>query len=138
MLDTADVLAIHTLVALYGHIIDERQWSRLDELFTADVTYEAGDFDLPTVHSLADLRALWTDPSARHPLAHHATNVVVSEDADGTVRVLSKGIGVGYGGRVGSVVYRDEIRLTPAGWRIAARSVTLRRPPSAPSPPRSG
>lgn len=33
MLDTADRLAIYELLALYGHIIDERQWSRIGELF---------------------------------------------------------------------------------------------------------
>jgi hypothetical protein len=64
----------------------------------------------------------------RHPLAHHATNVVVTEDADGTVRVLSKGAGVGAGGRVGSVTYRDIAVRTPDGWRIAERVVVLRRP----------
>ena len=57
-----------------------------------------------------------------HPLAHHATNIIVSEDPDGTVRVLSKGLGVGPNGRVGSVVYRDVVVRTSAGWRFAART----------------
>jgi hypothetical protein len=54
---------------------------------------------------------------------------VVSEDADGTVRVLSKGLGVGRNGRVGSVTYRDIVRRTAAGWRFAARAGELRQGP---------
>ena len=64
----------------------------------------------------------------RHPLAHHTTNVVVLQDDDGTVRVLSKGIGVGEAGRVGSVTYRDVVVRTEAGWRFASRTAELRRP----------
>jgi hypothetical protein len=63
----------------------------------------------------------------RHPLAHHATNIVITEAADGTVRVISKGIGVGRKGLVGSVVYRDIVRKEEQGWRIAHRVATRRR-----------
>jgi len=34
MLEVADTLAIHELLALYGHVIDERAWARVEELFT--------------------------------------------------------------------------------------------------------
>jgi hypothetical protein len=64
----------------------------------------------------------------RHPLAHHSTNIVVREEDDGTVRVLSKGIGVGAGGRVGSVTYEDVVVPTDDGWRLASRIAKLRRP----------
>ncbi len=130
MLDVGDRLAIHELLALYGHLVDERRWDELDRVFTDDVVYDASDFAMPVTHTLAELVAEWASDAgmARHPLAHHATNVVVTEDADGTVRVLSKGIGVGPGGRVGSVTYRDVAVRTPGGWRLASRTVTLRRP----------
>ena len=89
---------------------------------------------VPLFESIEDLRnaptvcrELWSRPDAMHPLAHHATNIVVSTDADGTVRVLSKGLGVGPNGRVGSVVYHDVVERTQAGWRLAARSAVLRR-----------
>jgi hypothetical protein len=65
-----------------------------------------------------------------HPLAHHATNIVVTQEHDGTVRVVSKGIGVGHSGRVGSAVYRDVVVRTPNGWRLSHRIVELRRPSS--------
>ena len=122
-----DRLAIHELLALYGHVLDERRWDDLHLLFTPDVVYDATDFGRPVTRSLAALTAEWTAPDAPHPLAHHTTNVVVTEEADGTVHVLSKGIGVGARGRVGSVVYRDVVVRTAAGWRLAARTAVLRR-----------
>jgi hypothetical protein len=126
-LPAEDTLAIHELLALYGHIIDAREWQRVDELFTATARYDMREFGLGPVEGAAAIRELWSRPDAMHPLAHHATNIVVSTDADGTVRVLSKGLGVGPNGRVGSVVYHDVVERTPAGWRFAARSAVLRR-----------
>ena len=64
MLDVADTLAIHQLLALYGHLIDERQWSRLDEVFTDDLVFDATDFGLGVTHSLDELREAWTGPKA--------------------------------------------------------------------------
>jgi hypothetical protein len=134
-MDPTDMLAIQQLLALYGHVIDERWWSRMDEVFTDDVRYAAPDFDMPTVQGLDNLRRLWTSPDARHPLAHHATNIVITPGEDtSTAHVLSKGIGVGYRGRVGSVVYRDVVRRTAGGWRLAERTVALRRPDALPDP----
>ena len=96
-----------------------------------DAVYDATDFDMPVTRSLAELVAEWTSEEGmtRHPLAHHSTNVVVLEDDDGTVRVLSKGIGVGAGGRVGSVTYRDVAVRVDGGWRLASRTAVLRRAP---------
>lgn len=127
MPQVADILAIHELLARYGHIIDEREWQRVEELFTPGAVYDMTAFGLGRVVGAAAIRNLWSRPDAAHPLAHHATNIVVSEDADGTVRVLSKGLGVGPNGRVGSVVYRDVVEHTPDGWRFAARTAVLRR-----------
>ena len=47
------------------------------------------------------------------------------------MQVLSKGVGVG--GRVGSVTYRDVAVHTGDGWRIARRTVLLRRPDVTPA-----
>ncbi len=134
MLESADRLAIHEVLALYGHLVDERQWDALGRVFTTDVLYDATDFAMPVTRGLRELVAEWTSDAgmARHPLAHHATNIVVTEEPDGTVRVLSKGIGVGAGGRVGSVTYRDVAVPTAEGWRLAERVVVLLRPDTPP------
>ena len=126
MSEVGDIVAIQQLLALYGHIIDEREWQRVGELFTATAVYDMSEFGLGVVHGAAAIRELWSRPDATHPLAHHATSIVVSEDADGTVRVLSKGLGVEPNGRVGSVVYRDVVVRTSEGWRFAARKAQVR------------
>ena len=128
MVDLADRLAIHELLGHYGHVIDERRWSDMELVFTADVVYDSTDFGGEITRGLDELRARWSGDESRHPLAHHATNIVVTEDPDGVVRVLSKGIGVGARGRVGSVVYRDTVVRTEAGWRLSHRRAELRRP----------
>lgn len=132
MLDTADRLAIHELIGLYGIVIDERDWERVGELFTDDVVYDMSELGLGTLHGVAAVLHLWRSREDLHPLAHHATNIVVTAGADrDTARVISKGIGVGRKGRVGSVTYRDLLRRTPQGWRIASRHARLRQPPAA-------
>ena len=127
MIDVSDRLAIHELLSLYGHLIDQRRWAELDQVFSADVVFDATEMGVPLTTSFNALLEHWTT-DATHPLAHHATNVVVTEDADGTVRVMSKGIGVGNKGRVGSVTYFDVVVRTPAGWRLKHRVAQLRRP----------
>jgi hypothetical protein len=131
-LEPVDVLAIHELLARYGHVVDERDWDSIPALFTADARYDMSDFGLGVLHGAVQIRELWTR-SREHPLAHHATNLVVSQDPDGTVRVVSKGIGVGHRGRVGSVTYRDVVQRTTDGWRIAERVGILRRPAASAS-----
>jgi hypothetical protein len=123
-----DRMALHELLGLYGHLIDERRWDELGLVFTADVHYDASDFGRPVTTSLDELATSWRTDVSQHPLAHHATNIVITEDDDGAVHVLSKGIGVGPKGRVGSVTYRDVVVRTADGWRLASRTATLRRP----------
>ena len=132
MIDLADRFAITELLGLYGHIIDERLWSRMPEVFAADVVYDATDFGQPITTTLTELTELWQRPDTPHPIAHHATNIVITGVHDDESQVLSKGLGIGPHGRVGSVVYRDVVRRTPDGWRLASRTATLRRQPSAP------
>lgn len=130
MLTTEDRLAIHELIGLYGIVIDEREWHRIDELFTDDVRYDMSELGLGVLHGKAAVLHLWTTREDLHPVAHHATNVVITPGDDGdTACVISKGLGVGRKGRVGSVTYRDVVRRTAAGWRIAGRHARLRLPP---------
>jgi SnoaL-like domain len=127
VLEASDRFSIHELLALYGHLIDERRWDDLGLVFCLDAIYDFTDFGEGITTSLEELVALWTREGARHPLAHHATNIVVTEGSDGTVEVVSKGIAVGTNGRVSSILYRDTVTRTRAGWRIATRTATLRQ-----------
>jgi hypothetical protein len=127
MLPADDLLAIHDVIARYGHLMDEGEFDRLGEVFTDDVTYDATDFDLGVWHGIGEVIAGMRG-STSHPLAHHSTNVVIgAPGSNGDVPVVSKGIGVGQGGRVGSVTYDDIARRGHDGWRIARRVLSLRK-----------
>ena len=125
MLDASDRIALHELVALYGHLLDQRRWRDLDQVFTDDVQFEG---TTATTHSLAEKVASWSSPEGlkRHPIAHNITNPVVSEDPDGTVRIMCKGVMLWGDGRVNAFTYEDVAVRTGAGWRIARRRVTDR------------
>ena len=128
VLPPEDLFALFDLLARYGHIIDERQWDQFGDVFTPDCTYDASDFGLEVWHDVGELIEGMRS-STMHPVAHHTTNVVVgAPESDGSVRILSKGPGVGAKGRVGSAVYEDVAVRTPHGWRLASRTSTLRRP----------
>jgi hypothetical protein len=126
-LSTEDRLAIHELIALHGHLADDRRPDELDRLLTEDAVYDLRDLGMGEVQGMPALRALWTTAGGEQPIGHHVTNVIVDESADGSVRVRSKGLAVMAGGRAGSVVYDDVVIRTPAGWRIARRAVLARQ-----------
>ncbi len=121
-----DRLDIHELISLYGHLMDEGSFERLGEIFTDDAVFDLSGFDGTRFEGLEAIVRMMEE-SRQHPLGHHASNIVVQPGDP--VRVLSKGIGVGHGGRVGSVVYRDCLRRTGRGWRISERCCELRRAP---------
>lgn len=123
-----DRLAIYELLGLYGHLIDQRRWSDLKQVFTDDIVFDATSFGQSVITSYDELIDHWSSDLSIHPLAHHVTNIVITEDPDGTVRVLSKALGVGRKGRVGSGTYEDVVVKTQDGWRLARRVATLRRP----------
>jgi ketosteroid isomerase-like protein len=128
-MDTADRLAIHELMALYGHVVDECEWSRVPELFTDDAVYDLTPLGLGVFVGPDAIRDMWTAETTHHPLAHHVTNVIVMVDDDGTVRSQSKIIAPGRSGRVTSYTYRDILRQCDDGqWRMSHRIISRRTP----------
>jgi ketosteroid isomerase-like protein len=125
-LDPADALEIAEVLARYGHIVDERAWSRMGEVFTEDLVFVPSDNVMQTTRSLQDLIARWSRPDFHHPAAHHSTNLVMTVESDTTVRTTCKGLAIEEDGRVWSVVYDDEFRRTQQGWRIRHRAVARR------------
>jgi SnoaL-like domain len=126
-LTTDDRLAIHELVGLHGHLSDDRTPQLLDRLLTEDAVYDLEHYGMGTVSGLPALRALFEQAPGEQPVGHHVTNVLVTEQADGTARVRSKGLAVMADGTTGSAVYEDRVVRTPAGWRIAHRTVVPSR-----------
>ncbi len=81
------------------------------------------------LHGIEAIRSATLAVGDRNPVGHHVTNVVLTEQPDGSVRARSKGIGVYADGTVGSVTYEDTVLRTGEGWRIEARTVVPRRTP---------
>ena len=130
-MDGADRIEIHELMALYGFITDERDWSRIGDLVTADIFFDLSALGGDMVRGIDAFTLVMTAPDAWRPLAHHVGNVIVTESADGRVRVDSKVAAVLDDGKVLSFSYIDEVRRCEDGrWRIAARAIIGRRKPS--------
>lgn len=128
-LTTEDRSAVRELLALHGHLFDDGELHRLDELFTDDVVYDVTDFGAPEpLRGLTALRDAALALGAANPVAHHVTNVVLDASGD-QVRARSKGLGVHADGSCGSVTYEDVVVRTPHGWRIRHRTVRARRTP---------
>jgi ketosteroid isomerase-like protein len=127
-----DRIAIHELIGLHGQLFDAGAFERLDELFTEDVVYDVEDLGGGQLRGIAAIRAAAQVLGDQNPLGHHTTNVVVSELGNDVARVNSKGIGINLDGSVTSVTYEDVVRRTAQGWRLASRTVRLRRRPLAP------
>jgi hypothetical protein len=127
-----DRLAIHELVSLHGHLMDHGDFERLDELFAHDVVYDLNAFGQGALHGIRAIVDAARTLGDANPVAHHVTNVVIVGVGESLVSVVSKGIGVRADGSTGSVVYHDEIRREPSGWRIAKRRLLPRRRPLHP------
>jgi len=130
--DLADILAIHQLLAVYGHAVDDRDWDAFEALFLPDAMYDTSSFGAPVFTTAAALRRDWEARDADHPLAHHTTNIVVTPDGKDRARVRSKGMGVGHKHRVGSVTYEDVVVKVDGAWKFASRVAVLRRSPERP------
>ena len=128
---------ITELLSRHGHLFDDGEFDRLDLLFTASVRYDVTAFGGGVLQGIEAIRAATLALGDRNPVGHHVTNVVLTEQPDGSVRARSKGIGVYADGTAGSVTYEDEIVRTDDGWRIDARTVAPRRARHQQSPPRS-
>jgi hypothetical protein len=121
--------AITDLLNQHGHLTDRGDFAGLTALFTEDVTYDVSALGGGVLTGLSVLREAALALGDANPVAHHVTNIVLGEETDGTVRAVSKGLGVMASGTVGSVTYEDTVERTAAGWRISYRVVRPRRTP---------
>jgi hypothetical protein len=135
-MDTADRLALHEHIALYGDTVDARNWDGLKRLFTDDMVMSNPAMpgrDLVGLELL--LRFMG---KARHPLTHLITNVRVEEDDEGPI-VHSRVLLLNDDGTASAGEYHDRMVRTEDGWRIRHRTYIARvRPatdPPAPEPP---
>jgi 3-phenylpropionate/cinnamic acid dioxygenase small subunit len=128
-----DTIALHQLASQYAHIVDDGEYERLREIFTDDIEFDTSQFGNPPLVGVEPVIQSYV--GARHPVAHHVTNSVVTTDPDGTVRMRTKVISLLGGGLCGSGTYDDVCVRTPDGWRIARRTIGLRRESDLKKPP---
>ena len=131
--DEGDRIRIHELIGLHGHLMDEGQFDRLDEILTSDVVYDVSALGGGQLAGIAAVAQAGRSLGEANPLGHHVTNVVVLDIDGDRAWVRSKGLAVMSSGAAGSVVYDDELRRTDQGWRIAVRRVLTRNAPLQPS-----
>lgn len=128
-----DRLAIEDLLHRYCTAIDTKDFSLLDEVFTAD---GVGDYtssggirgSLPEIKQwLGQALGIFTI------VQHLVTNVRVELDGDRARATCYLFNPLGYAGEGGKTemlycggVYRDELVRTPSGWRIRERRIEMR------------
>ncbi len=128
-LSASERVAIAELIAMHGHLTDDGELDRYDELFTEDVVYDVTDFGFGMLNGVQAIREAARALGDGNPLGHHVTNTVIEELSDGVVSARSKGIGVMVDGSTGSVTYEDLIECRDGAWRIRRRKVIQRRRP---------
>jgi hypothetical protein len=119
-LTTAERVEIGDILGRYGRLIDVRDWAALDTVFTKDAQFEIVPIARPPLNGLAEIQEHMRD-AARHPAAHHITNVHVTQTTDDCAHVESMLIAVQPDHSVASGCYRDEFVRTPVGLRIRRR-----------------
>jgi 3-phenylpropionate/cinnamic acid dioxygenase small subunit len=77
-------LAARRLVARYCHLVDDRDFDALVELFTDDGRFLVLGTDLQGRSAMRE----WLE-TVPDPMFHHVSNVVVSNGSNGTVHALS-------------------------------------------------
>jgi 3-phenylpropionate/cinnamic acid dioxygenase small subunit len=125
LMQSSDMLAIHDLLARYGHVVDDADWRRLSEVFCED-----GQFDLEAIgrgsaQGMEEIQLCFA--GLDHPLAHHTTNVTIEPDGVQRARVRCKYLVVSDDGKSRTGEYHDDVVHTPEGWRIERRVVVPRR-----------
>ncbi|MFJ6434127.1 nuclear transport factor 2 family protein [Streptomyces sp. NPDC091416] len=128
-LSVEDRLAVMELIALHGHLVDDGELHRLEELFTDDIVYDVTDLGHGSLIGVDAFRDAAIAMGARNPVGHHVTNIVLTDLGDGRVGARSKGIGINADGTSGSVTYEDLVVRAERGWRISYRKVIARRTP---------
>ncbi len=132
MLTTEDRLAITDLISLHGLLTDRGDLEGLRAVFTEGITYDVSASGGGVLVGLAAIREAAISLGEANPVAHHVTNIVVTDAENGTAHAHSKGIGIMTDGSAGSATYDDTLERTALGWRITHRVVRPRRVPLQP------
>ena len=124
-LTAADRVEIHELPGRYGDAIDDRDWARLDTVFTQDAVFDLTGVGSRVCNGLDDIKA-FMESEAAHPRTHMMTHIYAESDEHGIelrfriVALIGKGL-------TSTGSYYDKLVKTDIGWRTYHRYVSSRR-----------
>ena len=129
LLSADDRWAIGEILSLHGHLFDGGQLDRLEEIFAPEVVYDLTDLGMGALEGIEAIRRGSIQLGDRNPIAHHVTNIVISNEAHNEVTVISKGLVIRSDGTLGSVNHLDTLIRLGGQWRISRRVITAQRGP---------
>jgi hypothetical protein len=129
LLSAEDRCAIAETLSLHGHLFDAGHLDRLDEIFAPEVVYDLTDLGFGAFEGVEAIRRAALQLGERNPIAHHLTNVVITNAEPDKVTVKSKGLVIRADGSLGSVNHLDTLVRQDAQWRISRRVITAQRAP---------
>lgn len=129
MTEIEDQLAIMTVIARHGHLVDDGELERLGEILAEDVIYDVSDLGGGVLTGLPAIIEASLALGAANPLAHLVTNTVIDSIDGDRAAARSKGLGVNTDGSLGTVTYLDDLRRIDGRWLITRRTVVARRAP---------
>ena len=123
-----DHIAIERLMYLYARCADNKDYAGFARVFTADAVF---DYSGREVRSLDAIREMMLALEKYHTTQHRVQNVLYDVDgnaAEGETYCLASHLidAEGVTQKIDmSIIYRDRLRRTSAGWRIAHRKFDL-------------
>lgn len=122
-LTVEDRLRIGELLARYAHVVDNKDWTALRELFTNDAIVDLTSYGVSSRVGIEDVMDFYIH--AKHPLQHYGESIEIWREEPPT-RVRSKWLVVYPGGRLSGGDYIDQVRKERDQWRLASRAVIRR------------
>ena len=123
MLTPEDHIEIREVLADYGHVVDDHDWDRAEDVFASDFVFETGPGGM-VLNGIDDIVANF---KGRNMYAHVTMNTTLRENSDGSVSAHSKFIGFPNEGQPVTGDYRDQMVRTPVGWRLKHRNAEIRQ-----------
>jgi hypothetical protein len=119
---SADVSAIQRVVALYSHVIDDRAWSDLDQVYADDAVLDLSAVGAGEHRGPAAIGA-FLQSQPRMAAALLTTNVVIDvTEGENTGSGRARFLSIRTDGTLAAGTYLDDYVRTQHGWRIARRA----------------
>jgi 3-phenylpropionate/cinnamic acid dioxygenase small subunit len=122
-LTVEDRMGITEMLVRYAHLVDDRDWNALRDLFTVDAVFDLTSYGLPSRVGIEAVMDFFM--TAQHPSQHYSENIdFASEECP--IEVRSKWLVAYPRGRLAGGDYVDQVRSEANRWRLASRTVIRR------------